>query len=218
MVTGLLTSRVISRYMAVVAVVFASFARYPKAMTELDPDTFTLLLRDSRQGRSSAHERIFSQLYEELRGMARREFHRGAASQTLQPTVLVHEAYMRLARTESLELQDRSHFFALAANVMRRVLIDHYRQKKAQKRGGELQRVPLTAADGEGESPALDLLALDEALERLNKLDERKCRVVELRYFAGMKLEEVAEALGVSLRTVEADWYFARSWLRKELG
>ena len=187
-------------------------------MSELEPHTITRILQDSRTGSAADREQIFALLYEELRSLARREFQRRGGAQTLQPTVLVHEAYLRLMQTEEVEIRDRAHFFALAASVMRRILIDHYRRRSAQKRGGDRARVTLSAAsDGDGGESSLDLMALDEALEKLAELDPRKAQVVELRFFAGMSVDDVARALDVSKRTVEADWRLARAWLGREL-
>ncbi len=137
---------------------------------------------------------------------------------TLQPTALVHEAFLRLVGSPGVPA-GRSDFIALAATAMRRVLVDHARARKAAKRGGDRRRIALDAAQAPGEDPGeVDVLALDESLERLAALDPRQARIVELRFFGGLGVEAVASVLGVSARTVEADWRMARAWLRRELG
>lgn len=183
-----------------------------------DPRTrITLMLHDARTGDESARERLFELVYGELHALASRQL-RAGATPTMQATVLVHEACLRLFDA-NLDVADRTHFFALAATVMRRVLVDHYRRTQALRRGGERLRVTLDerVAAPEGAAEALDVLALDQALERLAALDARKARVVELRFFAGLGVAEAAAALDVSERTVESDWRFARAWLRGEL-
>jgi RNA polymerase sigma factor (TIGR02999 family) len=178
----------------------------------------TLMLRDARTGDPAARDHLFARVYDELHQIAARELH-GASTPTMQPTALVNEACLRLLDTTRLDVADRSHFFALAATVMRRVLVDRYRRAHSGKRGGERLRVTLDErlAPGDEGLPALDVLALDDALARLALLDERKARVVELRFFAGLEVAEVAVVLGVSERTVATDWHFARAWLRGEL-
>ena len=178
----------------------------------------TMMLREARTGDAAARDHLFARVYDELHELAARQLH-GAATPTMQPTALVNEACLRLLDTTRLDVADRSHFFALAATVMRRVLVDRYRRAHSGKRGGERLRVTLDerlAPDDES-LPPLDVLALDDALARLLVLDERKGRVVELRFFAGLDVAEVATVLGVSQRTVATDWQFARAWLRGEL-
>jgi RNA polymerase sigma factor (TIGR02999 family) len=160
-------------------------------------------------------------VYEELRRQAGRAMRREGDAHTLQATALVHEAYLRLVDQQRVQWRNRAHFFAIAAQMMRRVLVDHARTRLAAKRGGELQRVtlgdvgagPAEAGDGDG----VDVLALHEALERLALLDPRQARLVELRYFGGLGIEETAEALEVSPATVKRDWAVARAWLRRAL-
>ena len=177
----------------------------------------TLLLRRVGAGESEAIDRLFSVVYDELRALAGRQFRALPANHTLQPTALIHEAYLRLVRTDELELKDRAHFFALSSRVMRQLLVDHCRRRRAAKRGGG--RVPMGLEDvaGPDQGTELPILELDEALQRLGALDERKSRVVELRFFGGLSVPEVAEVLEVSVRTVEADWTMARAWLKREL-
>jgi len=166
----------------------------------------------------SAPDDLLPVVYDELRRLAARYLRGQRGGHTLQPTALVHEAYLRMAKGGALPLDDRTHFFALAARAMRQVLVDHARRRAAVKRGGDPERVTLddTLEIGRGgeEKRRLDLLALNEALERLSP---RQCRVVELRYFAGLTIAEAAESLGVGTRTVEDDWALARAWLQRRL-
>lgn len=153
----------------------------------------------------------------ELRSLAGRYLAGERHGHTLQPTALVHEAFVRLAGSAGVPA-DRSEFIALAATSMRRVLVDYARARKASKRGGDRQRVALDPAQAPGERADVDLLSLDEALTKLAALDPRQARIVELRFFGGLGVEAAAQVMGVSARTVEADWRMARAWLRRELG
>jgi RNA polymerase sigma-70 factor (ECF subfamily) len=169
---------------------------------------------------SSADDLIES-VYAELRRLAGSYLRQERSGHTLQATALVHEAYARLVDQSRAEWKSRTHFFAVGAKMMRRILIDHAREHRSQKRGGEQQRVTLSLAGempGSGNLDFEELLSVDEALDRLAELDERQAKVVELRFFAGMSVPEVAEFLAVSPRTVEGDWTHARTWLRRELG
>ncbi len=159
---------------------------------------------------------LFSTVNEEIRGLAEALMRRERPHHTLQATALVNEAYLRIVGRSDLARMSRSEFLRLAAQAMRRVLVDHARAKGAQKRGGNLRRITLDSALTLGQ-PDLDLADLDEALERLAAFYAREAQVVELRFFGGLTMEEVAESLGVSKRTVESDWEFARAWLRNEL-
>ena len=177
-------------------------------------------LRRSRQRREYQVEELIPLIYQELRGMARRYMSRERPDHTLQPTALVNEAYVRLIDSSSLDWQDRNHFLAIAARVMRRLLIDHARKRTRRKRGGDLRRVTLTdwrTPVGGGELEPAELLSLDAALERLGELDPRAGQVVELRFYAGLTMREIAAHIGVSKRTVEEDWSHARAWLQLEL-
>lgn len=174
----------------------------------------TELLIASRGGSADALERLLPLLYDELRALAARAMSRERADHTLEPTALVHEAWLRLVDQRQRDWNNRSHFLALAATAMRRVLVNHAEAVGAQKRGGGRARVEVTDVTGLGAGDPLDLLALDEALSKLAAHDERKARVVELRFFAGLNEEETALALGVTPRTVERDWKMARAWLR----
>ncbi len=159
---------------------------------------------------------FWSLVYDELRLIARRQLHGGGA--TLQATVLVHEAYMRLAEDERVLSRGRGYFFASAAQAMRQIAVDHARKRSRSKRGGGAEPVTLKTADAEVDGLAADLVDLHQALERLEELNPRQARVVECRYFAGLNVEETAAALGTSSRTVKRDWMVARAWLFRELG
>jgi RNA polymerase sigma factor (TIGR02999 family) len=171
-------------------------------------------------GDRAAGERLLPEVYAELRRCAARAMRRESAEHTLQATALVHEAYLRLVDQRRVQWQNRAHFFGIAAQVMRRILVDHARARHAAKRGGGATQ--LTLGDGDAAAPAadgaLDLLALHDALERLAGLDPEQARLVELRYFGGLSIEETAEALDVSPATVKREWALARAWLRRELG
>jgi len=181
-------------------------------------DTTELLTQASR-GDEAAAARLMPLVYDELRALAGHYLARGGegGASTLQPTAIVHEAFLRLVGHDKGDFKGKTHFYAVAAVAMRHVLIDHVRGRKRAKRGGEWKRI--TLADGARVSSGgqLDLLTLDEALTKLAELDERAARVVELRYFSGMTDREIAEALGISERTVRNDWTMARAWLRCEL-
>lgn len=182
----------------------------------------TELLQAWGAGDADACEALARLVYAELRRQARRALRREGEGHTLQPTALVHEAWLRLDAQLHANWRSRSQFFAVAAQMMRRVLVDHARTKRALKRGGSAAQVTLGTMDAEPATPepsldAVDLLALDDALHRLATLDPRKARLVELRYFAGLSIPEAAEALGVSEATLGREWVVARMWLRREL-
>ena len=170
----------------------------------------TELLNRARGGDAAAAESVIAILYDELRAIARAQM--GGAAHTLQPTALVHEAYLRLVRRED-SWENRRHFLGFAARAMRSVLVDHARAKQRVKRGGKLERDPLHAAVAWFEENRIDLLALEDALRRLEGEDPRQHRIVELRFFAGLSNAEAAEALSISLATVEREWAVARAWL-----
>ena len=173
----------------------------------------TLLLGAVREGDPDALDRIYPHVYEELHAVAERQLRRERAGHTLHPTALVHEVYIKLAGG-SLEAANRSHFLAIAARAMRQVLVDHARRKGARKRGGEWHATTLTDGAARVELQPEEMIALDRALATL---DERQRQVVECRFFGGMEESEIAEALGVSERTVRRDWVKARAWLYKEI-
>lgn len=179
----------------------------------------TELLRAWNGGDGAALDELLPIVYDELRQQAARHLKRQPAGHTLRPTALVHEAYLRLAGSPSSSWQSRAHFFAVAGQVMRAVLVDHARARQAAKRGGDASPVTLenVADSADGTANSVDVLALDEALRRLADVDKQKCRVVELRYFTGLTIEETAEALNLSTATVKREWTAARAWLKREL-
>jgi RNA polymerase sigma factor (TIGR02999 family) len=175
----------------------------------------TGLLAEIRSGERAALDRLFAVVYEELRAHARRQLRQQASGQTLSPTVLVHEVYVKLAHAAPLQLDDRRHFFALAARAMRQITVDYARRALAQKRGAGARALTIDIADVSPATPPPNLLALDLALDELATLDERLARTVELRFFAGLSVEETAEAMQVSARTVKRDWRKARAFLHR---
>ena len=178
----------------------------------------TVLLREMSAGREAAAEELIPLIYSELHQMAERQMRGERPEHTLQPTALVHEAFLRLLGQHA-SWQNRNHFFGVAAQAMRRVLVDHARRQKARKRGAGAEMVTLdeAAVGSTGDPGSIDLEALDIALVKLAELEPRHARVVELRYFAGLGVEETAEVLGTSPATVKRDWQFAKAWLSKEL-
>ena len=162
--------------------------------------------------------RLFEIVYEELRSMAAALMRAERRGHTLQPTALVHEAYVRLVDSSAVPPANRAHFFGIAARAMRQVLVDHARRRNAAKRGGGIERVTLTEDVAGAPDRSLEILELEEVLQRFAALDPRAARVVELRVFAGLSHQETAEALGVSARTAESDWAMGRMWLSRELG
>lgn len=181
-------------------------------------DDLTRLLEESAAGDEAAAARLFPIVYDELRRLAGAALRRERASHTLQPTALVHEAFLRLVDVTSSGLQDRGHFIAIAARAMRRVLVDHARSRDALKRGSGEVRLSIDDVDVAAvDTRDIDLVGLDQALLRLAALDERQARIVELRFFGGLTVEETAVLIGSSDRTVKRDWQMARAWLRREL-
>jgi len=177
----------------------------------------TVLLQRIRDGDSAASEAIVPLLYRELRGIAARCLQSERSDHTLQPTALVHEAFLKLVGQDNADYNSRGHFMAIAAMVMRRILVNHATARAAQKRGGGARRVPLHNDLRISKDRSIDLVALDEALTKLAERDARKAKVVEQRFFAGMEMSQIAEILGVSLATVKRDWEFARTWLMREM-
>lgn len=176
----------------------------------------TRLLRDAQAGNAAALEAILPIVYDELRRLARKHLAHERSGHTLQATALVHEAYLRLIDQHSVDWANRAHFFAIAAQMMRRVLVNHAEARQAAKRGGGADRLTLSAAEGVA-SPATDVVALDSALRSLEKLDARQAQIVELRYFGGLGIDEVASALSLSPATVKREWATAKLWLKREL-
>lgn len=181
------------------------------------PDTAELLAA-ARSGDRGAYDRVFGHVYAELRRIASRQAARFSDPATLSTTALVHEAYLKLAGDRVVGAADREHFFALAARAMRQILIDHTRGRTRQKRGGGAPHLPLDHVALPEDAPVDDLLALDQALGRLERVDPELARLVEWRFFAGLTLAEIAELTSVSERTVKRDWQVARAFLARELG
>jgi RNA polymerase sigma factor (TIGR02999 family) len=185
-------------------------------MSPQDDHEVTRLLDDLNRGLPGAADRLAAVIYAELHRLAEYALRRESAGHTLQPTELVHEAFSRLVDQRGVEWKNRSQFFGIASQAIRRILIDHARRRRAAKRDHGV-RVTLTDVAGDAASDPLDLIALDDALTRLEILDPRPARVVELRFFAGLEVEEVATALGISPATVKRDWTFARAFLLRVL-
>lgn len=177
----------------------------------------TGLLQQWQAGDAGALEQLLPLVYEELRRVARARIRQEQPGHTLQPTALVHEAYLRLIGARNPTPQNRAHLFAVSARLMREILVDHARRKAARKRGGAATIIALDESVPAPEIATIDLLALDEALAELHALDPRLCRVVELKFFAGLNIDEMAEALHVSTATVERDWTVSKAWLHQRL-
>ncbi|MEP6690355.1 MAG: sigma-70 family RNA polymerase sigma factor [Gemmatimonadaceae bacterium] len=175
------------------------------------------MLDDARRGDSSAFDRLLPLLYTELRGIAQRHMRGERPDHTLQPTALVHEAFLRLVGPTPAPFEDRTHFLRAASQAMRRVLVDHARARNAAKRGGAF-RVTLDESVAAADERIVDLLVLDDAMTRLAAAEPRWAQVVELRFFGGLEVPEVAEALGISTATAKRDWQFAKAWLARALG
>lgn len=182
-----------------------------------EPGEVTHLLLELKRGNKEAEGRLIPLVYKELRRIAGAYLRRESPEHSLQPTALVHEAYLRLTDIKEIDWQSRSHFFAISANIMRRILVDHARARQAHKRGDGWDAISLNEAILPSPERAPEILALDEALTRLGALDGRQAKIVELRFFAGMNEEETGNVLGVSSRTVKRDWRIAKAWLFKEL-
>lgn len=186
----------------------------------MEAEGITLLLRRMEQGDAKAADRILPVVYGELRKLAAAKMARESGAQTLQPTALVHEAWLRLGGDLQTEWRDRAHFFAAAAEAMRRILIENARHRAAVRHGGGLEKVSASTRGFEVTAPEMtepELLLLDEALENLQRHDPRKAELVKQWYFVGFTLEEVAAASGISVRTAERDWAYARAWLVREM-
>jgi len=180
-------------------------------------DDVTGLLLSWRQGDAAALDRLISLVYQELRRVAGRQLRREAPRHALQATALVHEVYLRLVDVDRIALKNRAHFFGVAAVLMRQILVDHARRQRADKRGGGVTMVGLDDVSPATQPANVDVLALDQALDALSALDARQGRVVELRFFAGLNIEETADALEISPATVERDWALAKVWLYRRL-
>jgi RNA polymerase sigma factor (TIGR02999 family) len=182
------------------------------------PEGITQLLVDWEKGDQAAMEKLMPLVYSELRRLATNYLRRERAGHTLQPTALVNEAYLKLIDQRNTRWQNRAHFFGIAAQLMRRILVDHARQRQAVKRGGvDQQRLSITSAETVIKQLQIDLLALNEAMDELAQMDPQQSRIVELKFFGGLSIEEIAEVLSIGHATVERDWKMARAWLRKQL-
>ena len=177
----------------------------------------TRILEAIDEGDAHAAEELLPLVYDELRRLAAQKLSREKPGQTLQATALVHEAYIRLVGSEDPHWDSRGHFFPAAAEAMRRILVERARRKQTQRAGGEFQRLELATVEAAAGSPRVDLLALDEALNKLAAKDRRKAELVSLRFFAGLTNEQAAQALGIASSTADADWSYAKSWLRVEM-
>ena len=181
------------------------------------PHQVTLLLHSWSKGDREALDQLLPLVYEELRRQAARYLRQERADHTLQATALIHEAYLRLVDQRSVEWQNRAHFFAIAARLMRQILVDHARRHEAAKRGGSAIKVPVEEAAASGAGRDINLVALDAALDKLAEIDAEQSRIVELRYFSGLTIEETAEVMGISAATVKREWQVAKAWLRREI-
>lgn len=179
--------------------------------------TVTQLLIGYSKGDRSALDEMLPLVYDELKRLASYYLNREREGHTLQTTALVHEAYMRLVDQQQVDWKNRSQFLGLAAEMMRRILVNHARDRAVQKRGGDAKRVSLSLVGESADQPDVDLIALDQALTELSELDARKGRIVELKFFGGMTTEETAEVLGISTATVEREWTHARAWLYRAI-
>lgn len=177
----------------------------------------TALLANWRAGDPSAAEKLVASVYEELRQLAGYYMRDEREDHTLQPTALVHEMFLRFSKYERIPWQNRAHFFSVAARQLRRILVNHARDRQAGKRGGNRVKLTLSYLNGVSQTHDQDLLELNEALERLEAFEPRAARVIEMRFFAGLTEEEAAEALGISIATLKRDWAFARAWLIRQL-
>ncbi|MGE5359972.1 MAG: sigma-70 family RNA polymerase sigma factor [Bacteroidales bacterium] len=186
-------------------------------MTQSRTDDITALLAAWNHGDAGALDRLTESLYPKLRGIARHYLAHRRAGESLESAALTNEAYLKLVRAGGIRCDNRVHFLALCSQIMRRILVNHARDRRAAKRGGDVVRVSLDDAVPSAPRRDVDLVALDEALDALARLDRRKSRVVELRFFGGLNIEETADVLGVSTETVKRDWRMARAWLLAEL-
>ncbi len=186
-------------------------------MTTPSQPEITQLLAAWSDGDQSALEQLVPLVQAELHRIAKRYIARGNPGQLLQTSALINEAYLRLIDWKNVRWQNRAHFFGVAARLMRRILVDEYREQHSRKRGGNALRVSLVEAEAKSDERSADLVALDDALQSLARMDERKSRIIELRYFGGLSVEETAEVLQISTRTVKREWSLAQAWLFREL-
>jgi RNA polymerase sigma-70 factor (ECF subfamily) len=187
-------------------------------MADPSSHSITHLLNEWSDGDERALDRLTPLVYAELRQQAARYLRRERPGHSLQTTALINEAYLRLIDAKDVRWQSRAHFFAIAANLMRRILVDHARRRYAENRGGSQIQLTISDVDAAAKETDVDVLAIDEALDRLAALDPQQAQIVELRFFSGLSVEETAAALGISPKTVKRDWSVARAWLRREIG
>jgi RNA polymerase sigma factor (TIGR02999 family) len=177
----------------------------------------TRLLQEWSRGRADAREELLALVYEPLRAMAERHIQRERSGHTLEPTALVHEVYLRFVDQRSVDWNDRNHFFAVSAQVMRRILVDHARRRNSEKRGSGMTPLTIGAALNVAVKENIDIVALDLALEELEAIDPQQAKIVELRFYAGLTIDETASVLSISAATVSREWTMARAWLRRAL-
>ena len=189
-------------------------------MPAIPPSELTRIINGLPNGVASKADldRLIEVVYTELQALAGSRMRHERPDHTLQPTALVHEAFLRLVKTDELQVEGRCHFFGILARTMRQVLVQHARARNAEKRGGDLKRVDITLSGLPDGEQGVDILDLDRVLVELEQLDERAASVVEMKFFAGLDMQGIADVLGVSRRTVQTDWSMARVWLRRELG
>lgn len=186
-------------------------------MVNAAPQQVTKLLKRWSSGNESAFDDLMPIVYDELRRMAKGYMNRQDSGHTLQTTELIHEAYLKLAGSEARDLKNRAHFFGVAAKAMRHILVDYARSKSSEKRGGDRQRISMVENQFVSDEKSDEIVALDEAMSKLDELDERKSKVVEMKFFGGLTVEEISKVLKVSAMTVKRDWSFAKTWLSKEI-
>jgi len=194
-----------------------AFLKKELTLTDSDPATITRIIKDVAAGDRSNVDQLLAVMYEDLHALAARSLRGERADHTLQPTALVHEVYLRLIDQREVSWRDRNHFFALASEMIRRILVDHARAKRAAKRGGDGARLSLDHAEEQADEKGVDLVALDDALRELGEASPQQARVVEMRFFGGLTIEEIAEVLDVGKRTVDREWAHAKAWLFRKL-
>ena len=194
-----------------------NLATDPAGETNLPEESTTELINQSLDGDHEAADQLIQKVYEKLHSLAEQLLRHESPAHTLQPTALVNEAYMRMVDQKKVDWKGTTHFYAVSARMMRRILVDHARGKKRFKRGGGMDRIQLSDDIVVSNRDDEDVLAVDEAIEKLAELQPRQAQVVELRFFGGLSVAQVAETLGVSKRTIESDWTVLRAWLRREL-
>jgi len=194
-----------------------AFMATPRSAEESPSGSLAAIIENYNCGDAQAQARLIERLYRDLRRIAAAHLRAERPNHTLQPTALVHEAYARLAGQSEIDLKDRVHFLAIVSHLMRQVLVDYAKARRAAKRGGGGRQVTLDECMFVENTRSLDVLIMDELLERLTKLNARHARIVEMHFFGGLSFEEIAEVLGIGLRTVERDWKMARAWLRSEI-